>query len=81
MRVFGFLGHLRVNGALVPVLMCPLWTKMPQQDIAGLSTQERGSTPLSLQKQIAAEGPIVLNFRKQAFMDQTFGSAGAGPPQ
>lgn len=64
---------------LLPVLMCPLWTKSPQQDFAGLSAQERGSTPLSLQTQLAERGPIVLNGRKRALTHQTFGGAGAGP--
>lgn len=64
---------------MLPVLMCPLWTKSPQQDFAGLSAQERGSIPLSLQKHLAEKGSIVLNSRKQAFLEQTFRSAGAGP--
>lgn len=68
-----------VSMCLLPVLMCPLWTKSPQQDFAGLSAQERGSTPLLLQEQLAEKGPIVLNGRKRAFTDQTFGSTGAGP--
>ena len=64
---------------LLPVLIHPVWTKSPQQEFAGLSAQERGSTPLSLQRQLAEKAPIVLNGRKQAFIDQTIGCAGAGP--
>lgn len=35
--------------------------------------------PLSLQKRLTEKGPIVLNGRKEAFMDEAFGSGGAAP--
>lgn len=41
--------------------------------------KKRGSTPLTLQQQLAEKSPIVLNGRKHAFMDQTFGTARAEP--
>lgn len=64
----------------VPVMMCPLWTKSPQQDSAGLSAPGRPDTLLSLQKQLAAKSAFVLNGRKQAFMDPTLGLGGTEPP-
>lgn len=61
-------------------MMCPLWTKSPQQDSAGLSAPGRPDTLLSLQKQLAAKSAFVLNGRKQAFMDPTLGLGGTEPP-
>lgn len=82
----GVLGCFRQFGVSLLACFCyrcwcvlSLWTKSPQQDLAGLSAQERGSTPLSLHKHLAENGPIVLNGRKRAFIDQTLGTARKGP--
>lgn len=54
-----------------------LQTKRPQQDFAGLSAQEGGSTVLSLHGRLTEKGLIVLNGRKWAFINQTSSTARA----